>query len=75
MQKVAVTEKTESCEVLLSEIAGRTEIATEKKQMAIGKKEEIAEQNIIIAKEKVFHYFKNFDMSYPYSKNTVKSRI
>ena len=47
VQKVAVTEKTESCEKLLAEIA------TEKKQLALGKKNEIAEQNVQIVKEKV----------------------
>ena len=54
VQKVAVTEKTESCEKLLTEISARTGIATEKKQLALGKKTEIAEQNILIVKEKVF---------------------
>ena len=53
VQKVAVTEKTESCEILLAEIAERTGIATEKKQLALGKKNEIAEQNVQIVKEKV----------------------
>ena len=53
VQKVAVTEKTESCEILLAEIAERTGIATEKKQLALGKKTEIAEQNVQIVKEKV----------------------
>ena len=53
VQKIAVTEKTESCELLLSEISARTGIATEKKQLALAKKKEIAEQNIQIVKEKV----------------------
>ena len=53
VQKIAVTEKTESCEKLLAEIAQRTGIATEKKQLALGKKKEIAEQNVQIVKEKV----------------------
>lgn len=53
VQKVAVTEKTESCEKLLAEISARTGIATEKKQLALGKKKEIAEQNVQIVKEKV----------------------
>ncbi|XP_057295129.1 dynein axonemal heavy chain 10-like [Hydractinia symbiolongicarpus] len=52
VQKVAVTEKTESCEKLLAEISERTGIATEKKQLALGKKNEIAEQNVQIVKEK-----------------------
>ena len=47
VEKVAVTEKTESCGKLLAEIA------TEKKQLALGKKNEIAEQNVQIVKEKV----------------------
>ena len=41
VEKVAVTEKLESCEKLLTEIAERTGIATEKKQLALGKKNEI----------------------------------
>ena len=53
IQKVAVAEKTESCEKLLAEISERTAIATEKKAMALAKKKEIAEQNIQIVKEKV----------------------
>jgi len=52
VQKVAVTEKTESCEILLAEISARTSVATEKKQLALGKKTEIAEQNVQIVKEK-----------------------
>lgn len=59
VQKVAVTEKTESCEILLAEISERTGIATEKKQLALGKKTEIAEQNVQIVKEKVsFSFYK-----------------
>ena len=53
VQKVAVTEKTNSCEVLLSEISERTCIATDKKLLALAKKNEIAEQNMQIVKEKV----------------------
>ncbi|XP_047141246.1 dynein axonemal heavy chain 10 isoform X1 [Hydra vulgaris] len=52
VQKVAVTEKTKSCEVLLSEISERTGIATDKKLLALAKKDEIAEQNVQIIKEK-----------------------
>ena len=53
VQKIAVTEKTQSCEILLAEISKRTGIATQKKQLALGKKTEIAEQNVTIIKEKV----------------------
>lgn len=52
VQKVAVTEKSEACEKLLEEIQRATELANEKKKMAIGKKEEISEQNSIIKVEK-----------------------
>lgn len=52
VQKVAVTEKSEACEKLLEEIQRATELANEKKKMAIGKKEEISEQNEIIKVEK-----------------------
>lgn len=52
VQKVAVTEKSEACEKLLEEIQRATELANEKKKMAIGKKEEISEQNKIIKVEK-----------------------
>ena len=57
IQKVAVTEKTESCEKLLAEIAARTEVATEKKHLALAKKNEIAEQNVQIIKEKVWQSY------------------
>lgn len=53
VQKVAVTEKTEACEVLLVEISSRTIQATEKKQLAQSKGKEIAEQSKIIVVEKV----------------------
>lgn len=52
IQKVAVTEKSEACEKLLSEIQRATELANEKKAMAVGKREEIAEQNKEIVVEK-----------------------
>lgn len=52
IQKVAVTEKSEACEKLLVEIQRATELANEKKAMAVGKKEEIAEQNKEIVVEK-----------------------
>lgn len=37
----------------MAEIAARTEVATEKKHLALAKKNEIAEQNVQIIKEKV----------------------
>ncbi|XP_059165934.1 dynein axonemal heavy chain 10-like isoform X2 [Physella acuta] len=52
VQKVAVTEKTAACEVLLDEIARGTKAATEKKAFAEAKGEEIAEQSKIIEVEK-----------------------
>lgn len=52
IQKVAVTEKSEACEKLLVEIQRATELANEKKAMAVGKREEIAEQNKEIVVEK-----------------------
>ena len=52
VQKVAVTEKSEACEKLLVEINQATNQANEKKELAIGKKEEIAEQNKLIVVEK-----------------------
>ena len=52
IQKVAVTEKSEACEKLLLEIQRATEQANEKKAMAVGKREEIAEQNKEIVVEK-----------------------
>lgn len=52
IQKVAVTEKSEACEKLLEEIQRATELANEKKAMAVGKREEIAEQNKEIVVEK-----------------------
>lgn len=53
VQKVAVTEKTAACELLLVEISAATTQATEKKSMAEAKGKEIAEQSIIIGHEKV----------------------
>nr|XP_026696380.1 dynein heavy chain 10, axonemal isoform X1 [Ciona intestinalis]XP_026696381.1 dynein heavy chain 10, axonemal isoform X2 [Ciona intestinalis] len=52
VQKVAVTEKTEACEVLLSDITIKTQTATEKKELASAKATEIEEQNKVIAVEK-----------------------
>ncbi|EDO35852.1 predicted protein [Nematostella vectensis] len=52
VQKIAVTEKSEACEKLLVEIQRATQQANEKKEMAIGKKKEIAEQNKVIVVEK-----------------------
>ena len=53
VQKVAVTEKTDACEILLEEITIRTEQATEKKQAAEAKGAEIAVQSVTIKVEKV----------------------
>lgn len=53
VQKVAVTEKTEACEILLEEIASGTAQATEKKQLAITKQKDIEVQSKIISVEKV----------------------
>ena len=53
IQKVAVTEKTEACENLLDEITQKTTQASEKKELAVGKRSEIAEERVKIAKEKV----------------------
>ncbi|XP_052801261.1 dynein axonemal heavy chain 10-like isoform X3 [Mya arenaria] len=52
VQKVAVTEKTAACEVMLKEIASGTKRATEKKKLAEAKGKEIVEQNKIIEVEK-----------------------
>lgn len=60
VQKVAVTEKTAACEVLLDEIARGTKAATEKKAFAEAKGEEIAEQSKIIEVEKVGFFFSLF---------------
>ena len=56
IQKVAVTEKTEACEKLLEEITQKTNQANEKKEMAVGKRSEIAEEKIKISEEKVSNY-------------------
>ena len=53
MQKVAVTEKTEACEIMLAEISTGTKVATEKKTLAVEKGKEIEEQSKEIAVQKV----------------------
>jgi dynein heavy chain len=53
VQKVAVAEKSEACEIMLEEISTGTAQATEKKSLAESKGKEIEEQNVVIAKEKV----------------------
>lgn len=53
VQKVAVTEKTAACESLLETIAEGSKTATEKKEMAVSKGQEIEEQSKIIVVEKV----------------------
>ncbi|XP_071826175.1 dynein axonemal heavy chain 10-like isoform X2 [Apostichopus japonicus] len=52
VQKVAVTEKTEACEVLLGEISARTSQAEEKKSFAVSKSKDIQVQSVEISKEK-----------------------
>ena len=53
IQKIAVTEKTEACEVLLEEISRARAQAEEKMKMAGAKGKEIEEQSVIIVVEKV----------------------
>ena len=53
IQRVAVKEKTEACEILLEEISAATQKAEEKKSQAVVKGKEIAEQSKIIESEKV----------------------
>ena len=53
VQKVMVTKRTEEVEALLREIAEGTKEANEKKDLAIVKGKEIAEQTVVIDKEKV----------------------
>ena len=45
VQKVAVTKKSEACEVLLKDISEKTTMATEKKGLAQTKSAEMEEQN------------------------------
>nr|WAW84832.1 axonemal dynein heavy chain 10 [Halisarca dujardinii] len=52
VQKVAVTEKSEACDVLLVDITAKTTEANEKKELAKKKGTDIEEQNKIIAVEK-----------------------
>jgi dynein heavy chain len=52
VQKVKVTKRTEEVEQLLKDIATGTAEASEKKELAIVKSKEIAEQTIVINKEK-----------------------
>lgn len=53
VQKVAVTEKTASCEAMLVEIAASSTKATEKKELAVAKGKEIEEASVVIGIEKV----------------------
>lgn len=66
VQKVAVTEKSASCEALLTDISSKQEIGTRKKQEAEKKSEEIEEQNKVCIKtlictgaqlKKIFQHF------------------
>ncbi|TPP59989.1 Dynein heavy chain 10 axonemal [Fasciola gigantica] len=52
VQRVAVTEKTKACETLLAEIASSSQLATEKKELAVTKGKEIEIQSKEIAVEK-----------------------
>ena len=56
---MAVAEKSASCEAMLEDISAKTSLATESKQLAEAKGKEIAEQSVVIVKEKVtcFNYF------------------
>ena len=53
IQNIAVKEKSASCEEMLEDISTKTEIATEKKDLAQTKGKEIEEQSKIIVVEKV----------------------
>lgn len=64
VQKVAVTEKTAACELLLKEISSGTARATEKKQLAEAKGKEIEEQSVVISFEKVGSCFLSLIVQY-----------
>ena len=64
IQRVAVKEKTEACEILLEEISAATQKAEEKKSQAVVKGKEIAEQSNIIESEKVGFAFLLFTCYY-----------
>lgn len=49
-----MTEKTKACEELLSDITKKTEIATEKKELASAKAIDIEEQNKVCLKIKSY---------------------
>ncbi|VDQ15653.1 unnamed protein product [Trichobilharzia regenti] len=53
VQRVAVTEKTQACENLLQEITASSQLATEKKELAVTKSKEIQVQSVEIQQEKV----------------------
>ena len=53
VQKVVLAEKNAACEILLAEITTRTAQATEKKEFAVAKGKDIAEQSKVIKVEKV----------------------
>lgn len=65
VQKSAVKEKTDACEILLQDISERTSVANEKKQLAVSKGKDIEEQSVIIVEEKVRHF--NFRFILPSS--------
>ena len=70
VQKVKVTKRTEEVELLLKEIAAATAEASEKKELAIIKGNEIKDQTKVIDKEKVFLNF--FSSLLIYLKNAKK---
>ncbi|VDP76010.1 unnamed protein product [Echinostoma caproni] len=51
VQRVAVAEKTQACETLLAEISSSSQLATEKKELAVTKGKEIEIQSKEIARE------------------------
>ena len=53
VQKVVLAEKNAACETLLAEITARTSQATEKKEFAVAKGQDIEEQSKVIKVEKV----------------------
>lgn len=57
VQRVAVAEKTKACETLLAEIASSSQLATEKKELAVTKGKEIEIQSKEIEVEKVRECF------------------
>ena len=69
VQKVAVTEKSEACEILLADITAKTTEANEKKELAEKKSVDIEEQNKVIAVEKVCTYIQPLNPNLYISQN------